>query len=231
MNANQERRRARRSQTIKDAALAIIAEDGINSFSIHRLADRLDLTVGALYRYFDSVDHLLSALQVDILESFDDYLADVTERLADSSPLERLVAICQAYLALEGLQPERFRLIARFVSSPDPMLETDAARGAMAPTERLLRRLADVITEAQHGGTLSLGHPLDRAIIAWSSLQGIAERRKLARLAPDMFDPERLTRELLRTLLLGWGADPDEVGAALDTAPKAAFFESSLHDR
>jgi AcrR family transcriptional regulator len=230
MTTNQQRRRARKLQSIKDATLALIAEDGIDAFSVHRLAERLDLTVGALYRYFASVDELLSAVQIDILEGIDRYLADVVGRLAAAAPLERLVAICYAYLALEVLQPERFRLIARFVSSPDPVLDTDVARSAMELTRRLLGRLATIINEAQRTGSLTVGNAFDRSILAWSSLQGLAERRKLARLEPDLFNPERLTRELLRSLLLGWGANGQTVEHVLDSAPDRTFFELSLHD-
>ncbi|MFU8803466.1 MAG: TetR/AcrR family transcriptional regulator [Bradymonadaceae bacterium] len=225
---NQERRRARRLQTIKDTALELIAEDGLDGFSVHRLADRLDLTVGALYRYFDSVDHLLSAIQVDILESFDQYLGDVAHRLQEQTPLRQFVAICQAYVALDALQPERFRLIARFVSGPDPRLDTEAAKSAMEPTSRLLGHLARVIEEGQRLEQLSPGSPLDRAIIAWSSLQGMADRRKLTRLQPEVFDTKRLTRELLRSFLLGWGAQAEDIDAALDDMPDRAFFETSL---
>ena len=230
MTTTQQRRRARKIQSIKDTALALIAEDGIDAFSIHRVADRLDLTVGALYRYYSSVDDLLSAVQIEVLEGFDRYLTDINDRVVEASPLRRLITISYAYLALEALQPERFRLIARFVSAPDPVLETRAAMGAMDVTRRLLGHLAALIAEAQRTGALSIGNPLDRSILVWSSLQGLAERQKLATLDPELFHPERLTRELLCTFLLGWGADGTTIYELLDTIPDRRFFEASLPD-
>ena len=135
-------------------------------------------------------------------------------RLQES--LERIVGLCRAYIALDELMPERFRLIGRFVSNPEPLFNDDAARSGMATTLTLLGRLSDLIAEAQTEGALNMGAPMDRAILAWSSLQGLVDRRKLARLNPEIFDMERLATQLLATLLVGWGADAESARHALD---------------
>lgn len=224
---SRQKRRLRRLESIREAALALVIDDGVDNFSVHRLAESLDLTVGALYRYYAGVDEILMAVQVAVLEDFDRYFASVVQTSKDEA-LERIALLFRAYIELDHLQPERFRLIGRFVSNPDPVFNDEAARAGMEPTLRLLGHLADVIQEAQEDGVLDGGAPMDLAIVGWSSIQGIIERRKLGRLEPEMFDAERLTRLMLRTLLVGWGADVEIARQSIDNLPKPEYFEAAL---
>lgn len=209
-------RRAERLRELQDATLQLIGEDGLEAFSMHRLAERVSLTPGALYRYFDSRDELLAAVQLEVLDGFDAHLSAVMGGLASSaSPLERLVVLCRAYLSLRELQPERFRLIARLASSLDPLLDDEPARLALERAMALMGKLVDEIAGAQAAGLLSQGDAMRRAIVGWSSLQSIADRQKLVRLMPEQFEPRALFEELLRTLLLGWGAKASDVETAL----------------
>jgi len=137
-----ERRRADRLESIREAALALVVEEGLDGFSIHRLAERVDLTVGALYRYFDSVDQILVAVQVDVLDEFDGFLERVEASFTDVVGIERIWALVQAYVAWSQLQPQRFRLISRFVSTPEPVFDDALAHEAIEPTLRLLGRLS-----------------------------------------------------------------------------------------
>ena len=79
-----------RQQEIIDAALALIAEQGIQNLTIKNIAAALKITEPAIYRHFDSKFAILDAL----LDSFDHGSVSV---LADSaanqrSPLERIEA-------------------------------------------------------------------------------------------------------------------------------------------
>lgn len=224
----QQKRRAERLESIRNAALSLIVEDGVDNFSIHRVAERLDLTVGALYRYYDSVDHLLSEVQVEILEGFDSFFDVVVDRLPDEDPLHTVASLLRAFFVLDELQPERFRLIARFVSTPTPVFEMEWAMRAAEPTMRLLGHLSDAIGVCQRQGVLSVGAAMDRSIIAWTTLQGVGERKKLARLSAQLFDIPRLEQEAYRTLLLGWGADPTVVEAILTQLPDTSFYKNAL---
>jgi len=224
-----QKRRRRRLESIREAALDLVIADGVGQFSVHRLAERLDLTVGALYRYYSSVDEILMAVQIDVLEAFDRYLEGVLRGL-EATPLERIAILCRAYAELDRLQPERFRLIGRFVSNPDPVFDDEAASAGMVPTMRLLSRLAEEIEAAQLDDELSSGAPLDRAIVGWSSVQGIMERRKLGRLDADTFDDERLMRCLMSTLLIGWGASPKAAQSVLANTPDTDYFAAALEE-
>ncbi len=225
-----ERRRARRILAIRSAALELLVAEGLDGFSVQKLADRVDLTPGALYRYFDSRDEILISVQLDVLEVFGAYLRRILGRLADAPPLVRITTLCRAYMALDDLQPQRFRLIGRLVSDPDPLFSDEAARPAMMKTLELLGLLAGVITEAQTAGSLGGGDALKRAVLAWSSIQGVVERRKLTRMAPASLDASQLADELLRTLLVGWGAAENAARDAVAPPADATLFETVIQE-
>lgn len=71
-----ERRRHRMRQTILDAAERVFAADGEAGLSIRRLADEIDYSPGAIYKYFTSkqqlVDELKEAFFARILEQVDE---------------------------------------------------------------------------------------------------------------------------------------------------------------
>src|SRR4051812_45787377 len=58
------RRRAARSDAFLDAAMRIVARDGVDGLTMAVLADELGAAKGALYRYFAGKDDLLPARQV-----------------------------------------------------------------------------------------------------------------------------------------------------------------------
>ena len=51
-------KRLARIDHILETAMTVVAQEGIDGFSLHKLAAKLDLTVGAFYRYFPSKWHL-----------------------------------------------------------------------------------------------------------------------------------------------------------------------------
>ncbi len=223
-----QRRRQAKLANMKETALDLVIEAGLDEFSMHKLAARLDLTPGALYRYFDSVDQLLMAIQIDVLEEFDSYLVAVLDTVASDNAVERIVTLCKAYMALDEFRPERFKLIGRFVSNPEPLFEDDAVKEGMEPTLRLLGRLAQSIEEAQSKGLIEDGAALDRAILLWSSIQGLIERQKLSRIDADVFDVDRLSDQLISTFLKGWGANHGAVEAAMEAYPTTDKFKQAL---
>lgn len=208
-------RREGRLHELQEAALGLILDEGLAAFSVHRLAERVGLTPGALYRYYRSRDELLAAVQLEVLDGFEAFLREARALSDEEAPLRQLVLLCRAYQSLKLLDPRRFQLISALVSAPTPVLADATAAEALERAMGLLAFLAAALERAQREGALHAGDAMRRALVTWSSLQAVLDREKLARLLPDHFDSLALGRELLRTLLLGWGADVDSVEDAL----------------
>jgi AcrR family transcriptional regulator len=109
------RRRARTSEAILDAALAIIAEHGLEALSMRELAQRIEYSPSGLYEYYASKDEILDAL---IARG----LAQLSEQVAHASRGETaahwLFAIGEAYLAFAREHARLYMLVFGHVFSP-----------------------------------------------------------------------------------------------------------------
>jgi AcrR family transcriptional regulator len=83
--------------------MVIIAADGLDSVTIARLARAMDLTVGALYRYFPSKTAILTAVTVRTLQAFTLKLEEAAGLPGDGC--ERLLNIASAHIDFCRHQP------------------------------------------------------------------------------------------------------------------------------
>src|SRR5947208_105774 len=81
---------------LQRAALRLIAEDGIESFTLRRVAEYAGVSHPALYRHYDSKEALLAALACD---GFALLIRELKEAVAEKSdPLDQFHAIGVAYI-------------------------------------------------------------------------------------------------------------------------------------
>lgn len=208
---------------IVDEAMALVAAEGLDGLSMARLADAADYTPGALYRYVDSKDALLSLLVERVLADVRDSMAAALDGVPPGAPvIARVVALVDAYRAFAARQPHRFGLIALTMAEPRVLLvRHEHAAPAAAATIAALRPLFDALTDAAAAGELDAGPAVDRAVCVFALVQGLLPLVKLARVAPAALDVARLSEVGLRGLLLGWGAPPSVLEAALAARPPA----------
>jgi len=219
----QRKREAKREQILA-TAMRLLAEGGIESVTVQRLAKELDYTAGALYRYFPGKDALLAAMQrhsVGALRKHYQIQAEAwaTEREARgvdpvTNDLMALMSLAEFYVALSETLPHDTKLINFLLADPRNLISNeDAARIAPA-FFGLLSEVALLFDNAAASSALTRGNSGDRAVVFWSALQGTLQLDKLQRFDARIFQPNRLGRQLAQTLLLGWGAN----AAALDQA-------------
>lgn len=215
---------------ILEAAMDLVAEGGLAALSMARLADAVDYTPGALYRYYRSKDALLSALVAQVLEEVQGYLARAQASLpAGSFPLTRVLAMAHGYREFARARPHSFGLLAMTMAEPRVLLPEVADAGPV--TERVigtLELLAQALGDAVEAGQLDDGDVAERTLCLFATLQGLLQLHKQARYAPGVLELDRLVLSGTRTLLLGWGARPRAVDAALEKA--AALKDHPLGD-
>jgi len=152
MQTHNDRKREFTRTEIKDAARQLMAELGTAGLSLRGIARRMDLTAPAIYRYYPSLDDLITALIVD---DFND-LADTLEAARESSveagkkTTEQILAVLKAYREWARLKPVDFQLI---YGNPIP--------GYVAPSEitvpaviRGFRVIVQLFAEAIANGDL-----------------------------------------------------------------------------
>lgn len=218
------RKRQTRLRHIAREALALAGAEGSDSLTLQGLADRLDYTPGALYRYFASKEALIAELQRVVLAWLGRRTEQTTgaalDACTDLDPGRRalvgILATARAFEAFAHDAPVEFGLLSMHLGDPEYRLPDPDAERVYAAASRLLTGLAQRLEAAASAGSLRPGNAAERALALWAALQGAVQTRKLARSAAGEIDPQRLSRELLTTLLVGWGSDLETLAPLLE---------------
>lgn len=150
---------------IVEAAIQLMAADGIDSLSMRSVAKRVGLTAGALYRYFPNKQQLLVCCWADALEGlaqrFDQIDADIDD------PVEAVRAMLTAYARFGMEDIDRFNVLFMPVHGEAALADADeqiprAYQFAFVQVERAVAtgRFPDV-------------RPAVALRILWGSIHGI----------------------------------------------------------
>ncbi len=204
-----ERTRQLKTETICAAAMKLIETRGLEGLTIGKLAKELDWAAGALYRYFPSKDALLAELQV---RAVTEYAADrqATLEAARTAGLEGaalLMLVAKHYQRWFLHRLGYFGLLSVAIAYPKPILPESEGLRVMSEIMPTLQQIMGLFVEVESGGHLVAGNPSDRTIVFWSVIQGAVQMYKISRFAPELLNNDRVLREAVRTLLIGWGAD------------------------
>lgn len=200
---------------ILDAATEMVAGEGLAALSMAKLADAVDYTPGALYRYFDSKDALLAKMVEKILGDVRVALeAAVAGGDARATPLARVAALVGAYRGFARREPHRFGFLAMAMAEPRILLADKAHAMAVATAVvAALQPLALALGDAVLAQQLEAGDAAERTLCLFTMIHGALQLPKLARHAPVGIDVDRLVIAGTRALLVGWGANPRHLKA------------------
>jgi len=211
------RRRVANLEKILDAAMKMVTDEGFGALSMNKLAGVVDYTPGALYRYFDSKDALLGALVNQVLDEVRAVLVVAAEDVPEDRPLARLFALTRAYRRFSVEESNKFSLLAMSMAEPRVLLRApEVAEPVVHSMIATLSPIADALGVAEAKQMLSPGSVPERTVLVFASVQGIVQLRKQARVAPELLDLDRMVAAVVRTLLLGWGADEGAVDRAFE---------------
>ncbi|MGH1374107.1 MAG: TetR/AcrR family transcriptional regulator [Cellvibrionaceae bacterium] len=97
-------------QSLIDAAKDIIAEDGVNNFSLRKAALKVGVSQAALYRHFDGKEQLLAALARNCFLQVGEQL-QLAHDSAQDDPQQKLKAVGLAYVVYASKNPNLYRLM------------------------------------------------------------------------------------------------------------------------
>jgi AcrR family transcriptional regulator len=149
------------------AAEAVLAERGIEGFTLRECARRAGVSHAAPAHHFGDVTGLLTALAT---LSFETLTASMRlARAGIEDPAERLRAIGQGYVAFAREHPERFRLAfnRHRLNHDDPALRA-AGGAAFEELEAAIRLAADAPNGQLEGNLLA------DLVHAWSLVHGLS---------------------------------------------------------
>ena len=207
-------KREKRIEGILDVAMSILGTEGIEGVTIHRLAKELDLTVGALYRYFDSKEALITSLWRRTLTGYQQELTTVREYclskcetpLSDVDSIAVLVAVAQEYTWQSRSQVSRFYFMMQALTRESVLLPEDVRPELMKGLFALLHVIEESAGEAIQAGGLRSGNNRERTMSFWATLNGAMTLNKIGRTDPDDAPTGHLVQEMLMSLFRTWGA-------------------------
>jgi AcrR family transcriptional regulator len=185
------------------AALALVAERGVEGFSLREAARTVGVSASACYRHFEDREELLAAVAHEGLDTLAEEMRAAAEAHQGASPFDavnRFWDYATAYLHFALAHPAHFRVmhaVPKSEHSRDLMLPRTPAVLAQTAMEGLVA--ADVVAPEAAG----------RALLAiWTSVHGLAQLAVAGQLPLD----DELTLEaaldaVLRTAMLGAGVE------------------------
>jgi hypothetical protein len=121
-----------------------------------------------------------------------------------------------AYARFARRAPHAFGLLAAALAAPRVLVaDADATRVTAAAVIAALTPLATALDAAVAADQLTAGPTLDRTLCLFALVHGLAQLPKLGRAAPTRLDVDATLAVGIRALLIGWGAGPRAVDAAL----------------
>lgn len=222
-----ERARQAKRQRILGAAGAVIDREGLAGVTMQAVADELDCAVGTLYTAFASKADLLAALQAEAVDtlgaSYRTARAAWDEQLAGEDLEPELVALVElaAYggfvIAAGVVYPDEMALVRALLGEAPPTappLDREAGRALLPVLHRLLDPAVERLGAAVEAGGVRPGDDVTRALVWLAALLGALRLDRLAPADRHLFRAGALARSLTEDLLVGWGADRDEVEVA-----------------
>jgi AcrR family transcriptional regulator len=145
-----EAQRARRRRILR-AAAELATEGGFDAVQMREVAERADVALGTLYRYFPSKIHLLVSVLADEMEELHDRLKAASA--GPESPADRVFAVLQRAVRALGRNPSMYGAVIRAMMFGD---ESTAGENTVVST-----RMEAIITRAM---TYGVGEPTDHDI-------------------------------------------------------------------
>jgi AcrR family transcriptional regulator len=178
-------------QVLIDVSLDLIAEHGLEGFSLATAAKAAGVSVAAPYRHFTNKAALLGAIARTGYAQLGAALLEAADRHPDD-PVEALLELGSAYVGFVIDQPALASVMFS-VRGREP--ESDAGLAALGV-------LGDVLARLEAAGRLAV--PLDTALRAtWSLVHGLAVLHTGGMRTISEEDAPLLRKQVLRPLLDG----------------------------
>lgn len=166
-----------RREEILHAAKDLFLEQGYDSTTIRRIADRVGISAPALYLYFKDKEALMLALCDQTFEHLMEAIDEIEKTVAD--PLERVSRFSEAYVRFGLSHPDEYRLVFLGANMPEAIRKTGHRAATDDPTQPgiggalVFKRLVTILGELEASG-VKLKYPPDTCgELCWMGLHGL----------------------------------------------------------
>lgn len=181
---------------IADAAKELYLEQGVQGFSMRRVADRVGVSAPAIYRHYENKSALLNEIVIEGLQVLESYLR---RALDAETPYECLVQLTDSFLDFALEQPQYFDF-AFLVPSED--IERFAEE-LNRPSWETFRVSAEQVAACMDEGIFVRDDPLETAITIWAGAHGLITLFRTGRFGTDVEAFQATYRQSVRRTLKG----------------------------
>ncbi len=167
-----------RREEILQAAKELFLEQGYDSTTIRKIADRVGVSAPALYLYFQDKEQMMLALCDQTFGYLIESIDEIEKNVSDLR--ERIRQFGEAYLRFGLKHPDEYRLIFLGSNVPESVRKIGHRMPTDDPTRPgvngaiVFQRLVGVLVEAEAAG-LKLNYPADTcAELCWMGMHGLA---------------------------------------------------------
>ena len=162
-----ERRRRKVRDSIIDAAETIFTEDGEAGISMRRLAEAIDYSPAAIYKYFGSKDELFTAIRELFFERL---LQQIDAAMAEGGETRVLCERCLRAYIDTGLEEPNHYVMAFSPSATEEHVHDDEKEKTAFEAEQALVRMIEAGMEE---GVFRKIDPYVASKSVWASLHGL----------------------------------------------------------
>lgn len=214
------RRRKAQFEKILDMAINIVINQGSEYLTMQNLANKLDFTAGALYRYYSSKDEIISDIQRRCIEEFSNLFDEVNNNVAlilnqnELKPILLIILVSELLGKYSLESPVKFSFLTNLMSDPKVLVNEVESAKVFNSFKILFFKLIAIFSEAINNKQLHSNNVLELVLVYISSLQGILQLKKLSRIDSNFFNVESLRKNATKSLLIGWGLSEENFNKA-----------------
>lgn len=153
-------------QSLIDAAIALISEEGVSDLSLRQVARRVGVSHNAPYRHFEDKEALLAAVAEQGFQSLRAAMESAQQAIPPDSA-QRMEAIGIAYINFALAHPAYYRLMFG-----DYRCNFSKYSALAESSQQSFMMLVNTIREGQVAGIFRSADPVDMARVAWSLVHG-----------------------------------------------------------
>ncbi len=167
-----ERERLEMTERIMDAAREMFVRDGYEAVTLRKIAEAVEYSPGAIYKYFQDKQSLVSAI---IRKDSQDLRQHLLECQTQEDPLERLVEMARRYATWGMMHPNHYRLM---LVPPPAWADQDRELRIQEQTpleQEALSVLYVIVKDAMERGLLKEKYtePALVAATLWAGIHGV----------------------------------------------------------
>jgi AcrR family transcriptional regulator len=187
-------------ERIAAAAQELVLRDGIEGFSMRKVADRVGVSAPAIYRHYRNREELLNEIVLEGLRQLEHCLRPALDA---ATPYERLVAMTERFLDFALESPRYFEFAFR-VQGLDVAGFPEEIEARKWETFRLA---LEQIAACMEQGVFRRDDPVQVAITFWAEAHGLVTLYRTGRFGQDPAAFRRVYRGCLARLMQGLTTD------------------------